>query len=186
MVPPPMAVTKPTTYAPNQSNRLAEARRMPLMAKANVPINRESEQMLAYHINFISKVTNKFPKKPYFCLIIFHLDSNNENNNRIGRTSQLHEDSAHLPCHRRGKGKRKGHYLPHSIYRPRSRQQPGSLALLRPEHEEARRLPGRKRARTVGNGSRHHAGLRKRTRCPPRTGDTCGRRPDSHHELAPS
>lgn len=38
IVPPPMAVTKPTTYAPNQSNRLAEARRMPLMAKANVPM----------------------------------------------------------------------------------------------------------------------------------------------------
>ena len=31
-------VTKPTTYAPNQSNRFADARRIPLMAKANVPI----------------------------------------------------------------------------------------------------------------------------------------------------
>ena len=38
MVPPPMAVAAPTTYAPNQSNRLAEASRIPLMAKANVPI----------------------------------------------------------------------------------------------------------------------------------------------------
>ena len=38
IVPPPMAVTKPTTYAPNQSKRFAEASRMPLIAKANVPI----------------------------------------------------------------------------------------------------------------------------------------------------
>ena len=29
---------KTMAYAPNQSNRLAEARRMPLMAKANVPM----------------------------------------------------------------------------------------------------------------------------------------------------
>ena len=38
-VPPPIAVTKPTTRAPNQSNFLAEARRIPLMANAKVPIN---------------------------------------------------------------------------------------------------------------------------------------------------
>ena len=38
IVPPPIAVTKPTTYAPNQSNRLADAKRIPLIAKANVPI----------------------------------------------------------------------------------------------------------------------------------------------------
>ena len=37
-VPPPMAVAAPTTYAPNQSNLLADARRIPLMAKANVPM----------------------------------------------------------------------------------------------------------------------------------------------------
>ena len=32
-----MAVTNPMMYAPNQSIRLLDARRMPLMAKANVP-----------------------------------------------------------------------------------------------------------------------------------------------------
>ena len=33
-----IAVAKPTTYAPNQSNCLADANLIPLMAKANVPI----------------------------------------------------------------------------------------------------------------------------------------------------
>src|SRR5690606_21114476 len=38
VVPPPMAVTKPTMYAPNQSMSFPEARRIPLIAKAKVPI----------------------------------------------------------------------------------------------------------------------------------------------------
>src|SRR5690606_16011125 len=38
-VPPPVAVTKPTTTAPNQSKLLAEAMRIPDTAKAKVPRN---------------------------------------------------------------------------------------------------------------------------------------------------
>ena len=38
IVPPPIAVTKPTTYAPNQSNRFADANRIPEIANAKVPI----------------------------------------------------------------------------------------------------------------------------------------------------
>ena len=38
-VPPPMAVAIPTIQAPNMSKCLAEARRMPDRAKANVPTN---------------------------------------------------------------------------------------------------------------------------------------------------
>jgi hypothetical protein len=35
--PPPIAVTRPTTNAPNQSNRFAAAKRIPDMANAIVP-----------------------------------------------------------------------------------------------------------------------------------------------------
>lgn len=37
IVPPPIAVTSPTVYAPNQSNFFEAASRMPLMANAMVP-----------------------------------------------------------------------------------------------------------------------------------------------------
>ena len=38
IVPPPIAVARPTTYAPNQSNFFAEANLIPLITKSNVPI----------------------------------------------------------------------------------------------------------------------------------------------------
>src|SRR5690606_1612205 len=38
VVPPPIAVTNPTMYAPNQSIFLPDANRIPLIANANVPI----------------------------------------------------------------------------------------------------------------------------------------------------
>jgi len=38
VVPPPIAVTKPTENAPNQSKFFAAASRMPLMANATVPM----------------------------------------------------------------------------------------------------------------------------------------------------
>lgn len=57
-------------------------------------------------LKIIGKVTNNFPKKTYFCRIIF-TNYDNENNNRIGRTPQLHENSPHLPRHRRRQRGRK-------------------------------------------------------------------------------
>lgn len=48
-VPPPIAVTNPMVYAPKRSKFLYAASRMPLMAKANVPIasmmNRKVDSM---------------------------------------------------------------------------------------------------------------------------------------------
>ena len=52
-VPPPTAVVKPTTYAPNKSKRLADAKRMPEMAKANVPIKSRTCEKLGKSIGHV-------------------------------------------------------------------------------------------------------------------------------------
>ena len=46
LAPPPMAVTRPMIYAPNQSKFLAAARRIPLIAHAIVPITSRTNEIV--------------------------------------------------------------------------------------------------------------------------------------------